>query len=72
MKNSNTCPKCQGSKIMKVPGEAANKNVSNLIMTGMFSAVPVDRYICEGCGFAEEWVTLESDLAKLKQKFDRA
>ena len=71
MKNSTTCPKCQGSKILYIPGRNANMNVANLIMTGMFSYVPVDRYVCEGCGFVEEWITTPGDVEKLKQKYSR-
>lgn len=68
MKNSRICPKCRSTDIVIVDGYAGAYGSGNNIMLGatIFSAVPVDRYVCCNCGFTEEWVR-ESDLAKLKE-----
>ena len=67
MRNTKTCPKCGGYDVIVIDGYAGAYGVGNNIMTGMtiFSAVPVDRYVCCDCGFSEEWIRKE-DLEKLK------
>ncbi len=70
MKNTNQCPKCGGSHIITVPGHAGPYGVGNNIQVGLtiFSAIPVNRYLCTDCGYSEEWIDRE-DLEKLKKKF---
>lgn len=70
MKNTNKCPKCGSSGIIKVPGYAGAYGFGNNIMVGMTikSAVPVDRYLCTNCGFSEEWVDIDN-IDKIKKKF---
>lgn len=70
MKNTNKCPKCGSSHIIKVPGHAGAYGSGNNIMVGMTikSAVPVDRYLCTECGFSEEWVDLDK-IDKVEKKF---
>lgn len=70
MKNTNKCPKCGPSDIIKVPGHAGAYGSGNNIMVGMTikSAVPVDRYLCASCGYSEEWVDLD-DIDKVEKKY---
>lgn len=70
MKHTGTCPKCGGRDILLVPGRAGAYGSGNNVMVGasIFSAVPVDRYVCCGCGYSEEWIRRE-DLPKLKNRF---
>ncbi len=72
MKTTNTCPKCGGRDIIRVPGKSGAYGVGNNIQVGatVFSAVLVNRYICCECGYSEEWIDQE-DLAKLKKKFEK-
>ena len=67
MKNTKLCPKCGAADIIRVDGYAGAYGSGNNIMTGMsiFSAVNVNRYICCGCGFTEEWIDRE-DIEKIK------
>lgn len=67
MKNTGKCPKCGNDDIIIVDGYAGGYGSGNNIMTGMtiFSAVPVDRYICASCGFSEEWIRKE-DIDKCR------
>ena len=69
MKNSKKCPKCQSSDVIRVPGEVAA--IGNNIKLGGFNfwSVPVTRYLCATCGFAEEWVDSAEDIAKIKRKY---
>ncbi|HMK88503.1 MAG TPA: hypothetical protein VK446_02560 [Methylocystis sp.] len=71
MRNSGTCPKCQGKKIVRVPGKIGEWGAGNVILAGMslFSAVGVTRYICAACGFSEEWIDSAADTAKIKAKY---
>ncbi|MDD6070043.1 MAG: hypothetical protein PUC12_04415 [Clostridiales bacterium] len=56
-----------GSLIVVVDGFAGAYGTGNNIMVGatIFSAVKVDRYVCCGCGFSEEWIRNE-DIDRLK------
>ena len=67
MKNTHTCPKCGSLDIFVVDGWAGGYGSGNNIMIGatIFSAVPVDRYVCGSCGFSEEWIRL-SDIKKAR------
>nr|WP_072537713.1 hypothetical protein [Anaerococcus mediterraneensis] len=71
MKNTNKCPKCGSSDIIKIPGYAGAYGTGNNIMVGISikSAVPVDRYLCGDCGYSEEWIDTEY-IEKIKKKFD--
>ena len=68
MKHTKTCPKCGGCDLIIVDGFAGAYGVGNNIMIGntIFSAVPVDRYVCCNCGFSEEWIRRE-DIERLKK-----
>lgn len=70
MKQSNICPKCQSTDVIRVPGKAGAYGVGNNIQLGRtnFSAVLVHRYVCGHCGYSEEWIDKE-DLPALKEKF---
>lgn len=68
MKNTKICPKCSSSDIVIIDGYAGAYGSGNNIMVGatVFSAVPVNRYVCCSCGYTEEWVDQE-ELEKVKR-----
>lgn len=70
MKNSRICPKCAGTDIVYIKGRCGAYRSGNNILVGMtiFSAIPVNRYVCMKCGYSEEWIDQE-DLHKLKEKY---
>lgn len=70
MKNTNICPKCNSSDIVRIEGNAGAYGIGNNIQVGLtnFSAVLVNRYLCCNCGYSEEWIDKEA-LSKLKAKF---
>ena len=67
MKNTQTCPKCESTSIVRIDGYAGAYASGNNIMLGatVFSAVNVNRYVCCDCGYTEEWIDRE-DLPKIK------
>jgi len=67
MKNTRKCPKCGSTDIRIVEGHAGAYGSGNNIPLGatIFSAVPVNRYICCRCGFTEEWLD-KGDLERVK------
>jgi transposase-like protein len=71
MKNSNRCPKCKSSDIVRVPGDIRGYGAGNNIIVGwtIFNAVKVARYLCATCGFSEEWIDDAADIAKIKTKY---
>lgn len=68
MKSTKTCPKCGSGDIVRIDGYAGAYGSGNNIVTGktIFSAVNVNRYVCLGCGFTEEWIDPE-DLEKVRK-----
>lgn len=66
MKNTNRCPKCSSSDIVRFDGYAGAYGAGNNVMTGhsIFSAVNVNRYVCCRCGYTEEWIDIE-DLDRI-------
>ena len=68
MKNSKTCPKCGGTHILRVEDGLGERSI-NLIL-GWFSVVPVTRYVCTDCGFAESWVD-DRYHSELKERYER-
>lgn len=70
MKDTNTCPKCGGHEIVRVPGKAGAYGSGNYIPLGwsIFSTAPVHRYVCCTCGYIEEWIDLQ-DIDHVKEKF---
>ncbi|MBO5203586.1 MAG: hypothetical protein J6B72_03120 [Clostridia bacterium] len=66
MKNTNKCPKCQSSDIVRFDGYTGAYGTGNNVMTGktVFSTVNVNRYICCQCGYTEEWIDKE-DIEKI-------
>lgn len=72
MKPSGKCPKCGGTEIIKRKGTTANYGIGNTIALGVtvfHGLVPVTRYICLGCGYSEEWIDEDKDLARLRKRF---
>jgi predicted nucleic-acid-binding Zn-ribbon protein len=71
MKTTGECPKCGSSKILRIPGRVGPYGRGNNIPVGLtiFSSVKVTRYLCEACGFSEEWVDSPSDIQKLHEKY---
>ncbi len=70
MKITNSCPKCKGKDILIIPGEIGAYGAGNNIRIGWIntSAVKVNRFLCESCGYSEEWINKE-DIPKVKKKY---
>lgn len=68
MKNTKTCPKCGGNEILRVEDVVGDRSI-NLVL-GFFSAVPVTRYVCCGCGYTESWVDQRS-LWEIRERYEK-
>ena len=70
MKNTNVCPKCNSTDIIRVEGAVGAYGAGNNISIGLttLSSVKVHRYMCCNCGFTEEWIDKE-DIAKVKKRY---
>jgi len=72
MKNSKKCPKCQSADIIRIPGQVGPYGVGNNIRVAMWTwPGKVTRYLCATCGFSEEWIDSEADIAKVKDRYER-
>jgi predicted nucleic-acid-binding Zn-ribbon protein len=72
MKSTNTCPKCQSTEIVRIPGQTGPSDTYNFIpISGGWipTSVSVTRFLCADCGFSEEWVEGEDDLKKAKDRY---
>jgi ribosomal protein S27AE len=70
MKNNKQCPKCNSADIIRVPGSVSAYGAGNNIPTGssIFSSIAVTRYLCGQCGYTEEWIDSQEDVAKVRKK----
>ncbi len=68
MKNTRECPKCGNRDIFVIEGSAGAYGTGNNIEAGMtiFSAIPVDRFVCSRCGYSEEWIR-EEDIERARR-----
>ena len=73
MQKSKTCPKCQSTDIVRIPGDVRGFGAGNNIIVGatVFSAVKVTRHLCTACGFSEEWIESPQDIASIMKKYRR-
>ena len=57
-KNTNLCPKCGCTDVLRIPGSANAYGTGNHMLAGrtVFSAVLVHRYVCCSCGYSEAWI----------------
>ena len=68
MKQTRQCPKCGSSDLLCFLNDGFLDSSTKGIAVGktIFSNVSVERYICCGCGYTEEWVR-RNDIQRLKQ-----
>lgn len=72
MKNTNRCPKCGSGDIVRVPDNPNRCASGNNIYTSnitLIKKIPVIRYVCCGCGYAENWVETQRELEQIKRAF---
>lgn len=64
MKESKTCPKCQGSSIFTDAG-MSKRGERCYLPVSSWSKLFLDVYVCADCGFVEEYLS-DSELTDLK------
>ena len=70
MKNTKSCPKCGSTDIVRIPDNPNRHASGNNIYTStytLFGKIPVIRYVCCSCGYAENWVENEEELEEIRQ-----
>jgi len=70
VKNTNLCPKCHSKNLIIIPGKHHGYGAGNIIMVGFTFHIKVTRYLCEDCGYIEEWIEDKKDIQKLKDKYN--
>ena len=70
MKSQGTCTKCASPDVVRVPGEVGGYGAGNNVRVGNpLQRVPVARYVCVACGYAEEWVDDPDDLRRVAERY---
>ena len=67
MKNTRKCPKCGSEEVLKIKGKnfSVNECGYNVVPLWFGYAARIDRWVCCGCGYSEEWVD-ETELEDVK------
>ncbi len=66
MKNSNRCPKCESTDIIRIAEREGIFCHGNTV-AGSTPRIPVVRFVCAACGFSEEWIEEDLSRRQLKQ-----
>ena len=71
MKNTQRCPKCQSSDVIRIPCRFWCHGARPRVWLGStaFSAVKVTRYLCGDCGFIESWVEDPDEVASIRETY---
>jgi len=71
MKTTGKCVKCGSSGILRIPGRTGPFGTGNNIPVGrtIFASVNITRYVCDQCGYSEEWLDAASGLQKLRERY---
>jgi hypothetical protein len=70
VKSLKTCTKCGAADVVRVPGEVGGYGACNNVRVGNpLQRVPVARYVCVECGYAEGWVDEPDDLRRVAERF---
>ena len=65
-------PKCGGSRVVRIPDHPGRYASGNNIYTTRFTLlgkIPVIRYVCCDCGYAEDWVESPAEWVQLWQTY---
>lgn len=70
MKQTQKCSKCDSNDVIFVRAMTMGYGSGNFIPIGfsIWSAVPVDRYVCAECGLVEEWID-KAYIQKLRDRY---
>ena len=72
MKNGAKCPKCGGTHSLRIPDNPYRHASGNNIYTTratLLGKIPVIRYVCDDCGYVENWVEKPEEREKLRRTF---
>jgi ribosomal protein S27AE len=66
VKQGNPCAKCGSKSILYVPGGLLEGQNSAAIGSFMPARFRIARYVCTDCGYTEEWVDRDEDMAVVR------
>lgn len=71
MKNTGVCSKCNSDSVLRIPGKHTGYGAGNIIVIGLtaINAAKVTRFVCEQCGYSEEWIESKRDIQRLIAKY---
>lgn len=71
---SGKCPKCGSNNVRRGPVPSGWNDASLAVPMGSVfgSKALVRAYVCTACGFVEQYVDREKDLAKIREKWQLA
>ena len=61
------CNKCNSEDIVRIPGEKSKWG--RTVSTSLTGCVPLDRYVCMGCGYTETFVSDAASRETIRKKF---
>ncbi len=59
MKQSNTCPKCKSTDVVRIKAFTGTSTSNTIQLSKWGSHAYFDRYVCVSCGFIEHYIHLE-------------
>jgi ribosomal protein S27AE len=68
MKKNNKCTKCGSTHLIRIPvipGEGPHIAIGDRVM----HTLPVLQFVCGACGYIENWVAGDGELAKLREQY---
>lgn len=71
VKNTRICSKCDSDTLLRIPGKHTGYGAGNIIAIGLtaINAARVTRFVCEQCGYSEEWIESKEDIQRLIAKY---
>jgi predicted nucleic-acid-binding Zn-ribbon protein len=64
MKNTNHCPKCDSTRIIKFEGSQFKQHTIAATSKWGLNVAIIDRYFCVNCGYTEEYAQLSPKFKK--------
>jgi len=71
VKDTGVCSKCNSDSVLRIPGKHTGYGAGNIIVIGLtaINAAKVTRFVCEQCGYSEEWIESKRDIQRLIAKY---
>ena len=68
MRRKNQCAKCASSNLLRIPPVPGEEPHIAIGRRGMHP-LTISKFVCGDCGYIEQWVSSDDDLAKLRSEY---